>query len=153
MQTSSSATIRSIVADDWSGWRVLWDGYLRFYREELPEDVTRSTFDRLCEQRDEMFGFVAEGGRGELVGIVHALLHSSTWTTASYCYLEDLFVDPETRGTPVARELIEAVTAEAGRRGADKVYWHTQEFNGRARSLYDQVAKRVSFVVYERELP
>jgi hypothetical protein len=32
------------------------------------------------------------------------------------------------------------------------VYWHTQEFNGRARSLYDQVAKRISIVVYEREL-
>jgi len=42
--------------------------------------------------------------------------------------------------------------ADARRRGAVKVYWHTQEFNGPARSLYDLLAKRVSFVVYERDL-
>lgn len=29
----------------------------------------------------------------------------------------------------------------------------TQEFNGPARSLYDRLATRVSFVVYERDLP
>jgi GNAT superfamily N-acetyltransferase len=148
-----TVVIRPIAAPDWSSWRALWEGYLRFYRQGLPEDVTRATFDRLCEQRDEMFGFVAEGADGELVGIVHALLHTSTWTTASYCYLEDLFVAPESRGTPTARELIEAVAVEAARRGAEKLYWHTQEFNGRARSLYDQVAQRVSIVVYEQELP
>ena len=34
-------------------------------------------------------------------------------------------------------------------RGAGRLYWHTQEYNGRARSLYDQVARPTSFVVYE----
>jgi len=34
-------------------------------------------------------------------------------------------------------------------RGAGRLYWHTQEYNGRARSLYDQVAHLTSFVVYE----
>ncbi len=40
--------------------------------------------------------------------------------------------------------------SEAGAaRGADRVYWHTQQYNGRARSLYDQVGHPTSFVVYE----
>lgn len=143
--------IRPVTAADWSGWRVLWEGYLRFYREELGDDVTRHTFERLCDAGDDMFGFVAERS-GELVGTVHALLHSSTWSTANYCYLEDLFVSPAARGTRIARDLIERVATEATARGAEKVYWHTHEFNGPARTLYDQVAKRVSFVVYEREL-
>jgi hypothetical protein len=34
-------------------------------------------------------------------------------------------------------------------RGAGRLYWHTQEYNGRARSLYDQVARVTSFIVYE----
>lgn len=131
---------------------MLWEGYLRFYREELAEDVCRSTFDRLCDQRDGLFGFVAESGDGELVGIAHALVHPTTWGEAGYCYLEDLFVSRASRGTGTGQALIEAVIAEASQRAAVKVYWHTQEFNGPARSLYDLLAQRVSFVVYERAL-
>ena len=147
-----SVVIRPVVAADWSGWRELWEGYLRFYREDLDEDVSVFTFERLCEQRDGMFGLVAEGDDGRLAGIANNLLHPSTWSKTSYCYLEDLFVAPSARGTGAGQALIEAVAAEAARRGADKLYWHTQEYNGPARSLYDLVAKRVSQVVYEREL-
>lgn len=144
--------IRYVSREDWNGWRILWEGYLRFYREELAEEVSRHTFERLCDQRDNMFGLVAETDDGELVGIANALVHPTTWSRAGYCYLEDLFVARESRGSGSGRALVEAVVAEARRRGAVKVYWHTQEFNGPARSLYDLLAKRVSFVVYERDL-
>ena len=144
--------IRFVKHEDWSRWKVLWQGYLRFYRHELAEGVSRRTFERLCDQRDGLFGFVAETDDGELVGIVNALVHPTTWSDSGYCYLEDLFVASEARGSGQGQALIEAVISEARQRGAVKVYWHTQEFNGRARSLYDLLAKRVSFVVYEHEL-
>ena len=76
-----------------------------------------------------MFGYVAEDD-GALVGLVHALVHPTTWAMGPNCYLEDLFVDPGARGSGVGRALIEAVVAEARTRGADAVYWHTQAFNG-----------------------
>lgn len=144
-----STVIRPLVAEDEDGWRALWDGYLDFYREQLPEATTRATFERLVEA-SELFGFVAEAD-GALVGLVHALTHASTWSTTSYCYLEDLYVSPAGRGTSTASDLITAVAVESARRGCEKVYWHTQEYNGRARSLYDQVARRTSFIVYERD--
>ena len=50
----------------------------------------------------------------------------------------------------VARRLIEAVYAFADGRGASGVYWLTQEYNAPARSLYDTLAHRTSFVVYQR---
>jgi GNAT superfamily N-acetyltransferase len=143
--------IRPMMPADRDRWGVLWQGYLDFYRADLPPSTTRRTFDRLCAREDGMFGLVAESG-AELTGLVHALVHVSTWSLSGYCYLEDLFVAPSARGTSTGRELIEAVAKEAGARGAEKVYWHTQEFNGRARSLYDQVANLSSFVVYERHL-
>ncbi len=62
------------------------------------------------------------------------------------------YVDPAARGGSVARELFAAIYAEARRRGADRVYWHAQQFNGPARSLYDTVGRLTSFVVYEEEL-
>ena len=144
--------IRLVTRADWSEWKVLWDGYLHFYRAELADEVSRHTFDQLCNQQDDMFGFVAESNGDGLVGIANALIHPTTWSEAGYCYLEDLFVSARARGSGTGQALIETVIAEARQRGAVKVYWHTQEFNGPARSLYDLVAKRVSFVVYEREL-
>jgi len=141
--------VRPLVASDRAGWLPLWHGYLDFYRESLDPEVTEHTFTRLCERREGMFGFVADSG-GEVVGIVNALLHPSTWSMTSYCYLEDLFVSPAARGRDVARLLIEAGSDEARALGAAHVYWHTQEFNGPARSLYDQVARLTSMRVYER---
>jgi GNAT superfamily N-acetyltransferase len=99
-----------------------------------------------------MTGLVAEdpAGTGRLAGLAHLVFHPSTWASQPYCYLEDLFVAPPARGSGLSRQLIDAVYAEADRRGAARVYWETQEYNGAARSLYDLVAHRTSFVVYER---
>lgn len=134
--------------DDYGEWKQLWDGYLGFYRRELTEAISRFTFSRLCQQADGMFGFVAQADTS-LVGFAHSLVHPSTWSEVGYCYLEDLFVAPPARGTGVARQLLEAVIAEGHRRQVDRIYWHTQEFNAPARSLYDQLAHRSSFVVYQ----
>ena len=141
--------VRPLRGDDRAAWQPLWDGYLRFYRAELDAATTDRTFARLSEEGDGLFGLVAEA-EGQLVGFAHVVVHPSTWTTASYAYLEDLYVSGAGRGTGAGRELIEAVYARADELGATNVYWHTQEYNGAARSLYDQVGHRTSFVVYER---
>jgi GNAT superfamily N-acetyltransferase len=142
-------TVRPLQARDFDAWHLLWDGYNSFYRHEVTAEVTENTFRRLHEGADGFFGLVAEH-EGGLVGLAHAIFHPSTWTTRTYCYLEDLFVAGPHRGSGAARALIEALYAEADRRGADSVYWHTQSYNAPARSLYDQVAKSTSYVVYER---
>ena len=142
--------IRAVEPADFAPWEQLWLAYLRFYRAEVSSEVTAATFRRLCEQSDGMIGLVAADEQGTLTGLAHLVFHPSTWSADSYCYLEDLFVSPAARGTGTALQLLEAVFAESRRRGAARTYWETQEFNGPARSLYDQVAHRTSFVVYER---
>lgn len=141
--------VRALTPHDRTAWQPLWDGYLRFYRAELGAGVTDDVFGRLSERRDAMAGFLAETA-GEAVGLAHVIVHPSTWTTGRYAYLEDLFVSRGARGTGAGRALVDAVYGYADEQGAPHVYWHTQEFNGAARSLYDQVARRTSFVVYER---
>jgi hypothetical protein len=83
--------IRRLQADDWDDWLPLWNGYLRFYREPLPEELTRLTFERLCERRDGMLGLVALDDSGGSVGIAHLVFHPTTWSETNKCYLEDLF--------------------------------------------------------------
>jgi GNAT superfamily N-acetyltransferase len=142
--------VRPLQRADFDGWLDLFRAYLRFYRAELPEETVLSTFERLLTRPDELVGLVAEGDRGALLGFTHLVFHPSTWSTDPYCYLEDLFVSTEARGTSTARDLIAAAYAEADRRGAARTYWQTQQYNGAARSLYDQVGHLTSFIVYER---
>jgi GNAT superfamily N-acetyltransferase len=144
--------IRRLETGDWESWLPLWNGYLRFYREALPEEITRSTFERLYERRDGMLGLIAFEDGGDAVGIAHLVFHPTTWSAANKCYLEDLFVSKTARGGGWGRALIEAVYAEAEAAGAGEVYWHTQQFNAAGRSLYDTVAHNTSFIVYEHEL-
>jgi GNAT superfamily N-acetyltransferase len=144
--------IRELKREDHDSWLELWVEYLRFYRVRIGEQVTSITFARLCEAKESMFGLVAADEDGQLVGFANSLVHASTWSIAGYCYLEDLFVAPPARGGEVAKGLIDATAAVARERGVERMYWHTQQFNGAARSLYDTVGKLTSMVVYEREV-
>jgi GNAT superfamily N-acetyltransferase len=146
---SAPGAVRPLAERDRVRWGQLWEEYYAFYRHTATAAVARATFDRLVAAAD-MFGLVAVDGDDRPVGLAHAVLHPSTWTDGRYCYLEDLFVARSARGGGVGRALIEAVYAAADARGAVRVYWHTQEFNAPARSLYDEVGRRTSFIVYTR---
>lgn len=142
--------IRPIEHTDFDPWSQLWQEYLRFYRVELPDHTTTATFERLANQSDGLVGLLAEDHDARLVGFAHLVFHPSTWSNEPYCYLEDLFVSREARGSSTANDLIIATYHEADRRGAARTYWHTQEYNGAARSLYDQLGHPTSFIVYQR---
>jgi GNAT superfamily N-acetyltransferase len=141
--------IRPLRPSDRAQWDPLWMGYLRFYRQHLPPAVTEGTFARLVDSSAPLHGLVAERN-GALVGFVHYLFHPTTWSLGDNCYLEDLYVDPAARGHGVGRALIRAVYGEADRAQAATVYWMTQEFNAAGRALYDTLARRTSFIRYER---
>ncbi|MBS1880317.1 MAG: GNAT family N-acetyltransferase [Actinobacteria bacterium] len=147
----SSIEVRGIVAGDREGWERLWLGYAAFYRAVPPAGAAEKTFRRLRDEDDGLFGLVAADD-GQLVGLVHLVIHSGTWPMEDSCYLQDLYVDPAARGTGVADRLFESAYAGARERGASRVYWHTQQFNGAARSLYDSVGRLTSMIVYEHTL-
>lgn len=141
--------ISALTAADRTHWQPLWDAYLAFYREALPDEVTESTFLRLADADDDIHGAVAWDDDGRAVGFVHWLEHPSTWSASAYCYLEDLYVVPEGRAGGVGTALIDHVVAWATAEGLEKVYWLTAEDNATARSLYDRVAHRTGFIHYE----
>ena len=144
--------IRPLVIDDEADWRRLWTAYLAFYETVLPEEIYRSTFARLTGGGSGDFrGLVAELD-GRAVGLAHYLFHRSCWTLNDICYLQDLYADPDVRGTGIGRALIEAVYEKAAEAGAPEVYWMTQEFNATARRLYDRIAGKTPFIIYQKNL-
>jgi GNAT superfamily N-acetyltransferase len=145
-----SITVRTIQHEDKTRWLDLFDQYVTFYEADVPATVIELTWQRLIQQAGGMIGFCAVDADGEVQGIATAIFHPSTWSATSYCYLEDLFVDPKRRGDGIGRALIAAVHAEAQRRGADRTYWTTAETNTTARRLYDQVGELTPFVQYRK---
>ena len=147
----SGLTVRPLAPADRTAWEPLWQGYLAFYGTALASGVTDTTWARLHDPAEPMHGLGAEAD-GRLVGIVHLIFHRSTWTEGPYCYLQDLFTAPESRGRGAGRALIEAVYATAYEAGASRVYWLTQEDNATARALYDRLADRTGFIQYRKTL-
>ena len=142
--------IRPLTRADESDWRRLWTGYLAYYETTLPEEVYVSTFARLLGEDPQDFSCLVAEQDGTLVGLTHYLFHRHAWKIENTCYLQDLYADPDVRGTGVGRKLIEAVYAAADAAGAPSVYWLTQDFNTTARQLYDRVGKLTPFIRYNR---
>jgi GNAT superfamily N-acetyltransferase len=147
----TALTIRPLTAADRAGWDPLWQGYLTFYKASIASDISDVTFARLTGGGEPMGGFVAERD-GVLIGLVHWVIHRTTWNSRDICYLQDLFTTPEARGTGAGRALIEAVRQMAQARGCFRVYWQTHESNAQAQALYDKVADKSGFIVYRQPL-
>ena len=149
LSSGRAPAIRPLRTDERAAWEPLWNGYLAFYETSVAPAVTDAAWRRLHDPAEPMHGLGAEAD-GRLVGIAHYLFHRSFWTIGDYCYLQDLFVAPDRRGTGVGRALIMAVEAAARAAGASRVHWLTKESNTSARALYDQVAERSGFIQYRK---
>jgi GNAT superfamily N-acetyltransferase len=143
--------IRELKETDKPRWLELWAGYLDFYKSTLSNEQTELTFKRLINHDEKMYGFVAENENG-VIGFTHCLFRPSTWTETDYCYLEDLFVDPNIRGKGIGRALMNRVIELAKEKNSKRVYWTTQEFNKTARVLYDSITSVSEFVQYRLPL-
>ncbi|GLI27634.1 N-acetyltransferase [Agromyces rhizosphaerae] len=145
-------TITAVTPADRDEWGRLWAGYLEFYETDLDEATTDATFAALLDPTSTVHGALARDEAGRAIGLVHWLTHAATWSTADYCYLEDLFVAPDARVGGAGRALIAHVHEWAAGHGCAKVYWLTAETNQVARGLYDRVASRSGFIHYQISL-
>jgi len=147
----SQIEIRLVSADDHAAWLPLWQAYLRFYNTELPDAVSQSTWQRLLDEREPTHGALAWQG-DKAVGLVHFIYHRSNWSIENSCYLQDLLVTEQCRGTGVGRQLIEFVYSTAKADGCCKVHWLTHETNATAIQLYERIAERPGFIQFRKAL-
>ena len=142
--------IRALEAGDRAEWDRLWAAYLAFYKTTRPREVFDLTFARYLDpDRTDMRAWIAHVS-GRAVGLAHVIVHAHGWQDAPITYLQDLYADPEVRGSGVGRALIETVYADADAEGRPNVYWTTQTGNATARRLYDRIAVATDFMKYSR---
>lgn len=147
----TTVTLSPVTVNDYPSWQPLWQAYLTFYKTELSDEVTASTWQRLLDSQEPTYSALAWVD-GRAVGMVNWVYHRSNWSIENSCYLQDLFVDSEQRGLGIGRKLIEHVCNAAKAAGCAKVHWLTHETNATARSLYEQVAERSGFIQFRKAL-
>ena len=143
--------VRPLVGQDRTAWNALWKGYLDFYQTALLSAQYDLTFQRFLDPAEPMFAYLAEQD-GAPRGLVHIILHRSGWLDRPACYLQDLYVEPATRGAGMGRALIEHVYEVVKDAGGEHVHWLTHETNATARKLYDRIAENQGFIQYVKKL-
>lgn len=150
--TAAGLDIRPLTPGDEKDWRRLFRDYLAFYETELPESTYQATWQRLNSGLPHEFACLLAVVEGKPVGLAHYLFHRSCWLESNACYLQDLYADPEMRGLGIGRALLEGVYARARAEGAGEVHWETANHNHTAQRLYDRIATKTPFIVYQKML-
>ena len=143
--------IRAVAAEDHDAWRELFRAYGVFYETSFSDEVLDGVWAWLMDPAHEVKALVAVEG-GEVVGFAHIRRVADTFTAGPSWFLDDLYVAPEHRGSGVARALIERGYADATAAGGGTFRWITAADNETAQLLYDRIATRAGWLVYEKEL-
>jgi len=104
---------------------------LEDFRHALfPDGAAPATF---CE--------VAEAD-GAVVGFALWFLSFSTWTGRHGIWLEDLYVEPEHRGSGLGRALLSALARKAAENGWARVEWTVLDWNAPSLAFYRSLGAR-----------
>jgi ribosomal protein S18 acetylase RimI-like enzyme len=73
------------------------------------------------------------------VGVCHLRYRFAVWTGAEDCWIEDLFIAPEARGSGLGRALVGAAFDRARERGCVRMELDVNEANPAAVGLYESL--------------
>lgn len=146
-----SVIIRPLTAEDRPEWEVLFKGYADFYKVEQTQAMRDTVWGWLNDSAHASNCLVAVFD-GALIGFTHYRPFASTLRAITNGFLDDLFVDPDTRGLGAAQALIGEVANIGRENGWGVIRWITAEDNYRARGVYDRVATRTPWVTYDIKL-
>jgi GNAT superfamily N-acetyltransferase len=140
-------SVRPVVAADRERWADLFRAYGVFYETDFSGAVLDGVWAWLMDPSHVLNALVAEHD-GTIVGIAHYRAVPDTFSAGTEWYLDDLFVDPASRGNGAATALIERLKEIAATTNGT-LRWITAADNATAQRVYDRVATKATWVTYE----
>jgi len=142
--------IRNIQIKDKDEWKELYQGYANFYKVEISKITLDTVWNWLLDQNHELSGLVYEINN-KLVAIAHYRRMPSPLRGKDIGFLDDLYVHPDFRGRKIGEEIINKLNHISQEKGWGLIRWITRNDNHNAKSLYDRVANKSTWDVYELE--
>ena len=136
--TSTPIRIAALSPPHRTEWNALFAAYAEFYQTSLSPQAAEQVWQWL--------------GNGELAGFAHWAATLRPLHGCRIAYLHDLFVRPESRGKQIGAQLVAAAGKQAQQQGCKLMRWATAADNHTARKLYDRIAKKTEWRIYEQRL-
>ncbi|MEJ6758413.1 MAG: GNAT family N-acetyltransferase [Pontimonas sp.] len=151
MSNTGEISISIASPEDHMAWEALFLEYGVFYKTSFPPEVLAGVWEWIKKEVHPLHCFIAKID-GTMVGFAHVRDQPDTFTAASSWFLDDLYTDPSARGRGVATALLAAITEHASQNGGGTLRWITGADNVVAQRLYDTLATKTSWVMYEDEI-
>jgi len=140
--------IRSIKPNDKEDWQKLYHGYAEFYKVEMTQTILNTVWSWLLDETHELNALVCEFDE-KIVAFAHFRRMPSPLRGKDIGFLDDLFVEPIHRGKKIGEQLLNELKKISKSKGWDLIRWITHNDNLRAKSLYDRVADKTHWDLYE----
>lgn len=125
----------------------MYGAYARDVQLPATDPIARVVWEWIMNGTHRVECLLAER-EGSAVGFAIFRPFPRTLDGNEACYLDDLYVREEFRGTGVVRALLGKLVEITRARGWSHIRWVTTPDNLRARGLYDKVAKKMDLITY-----
>ena len=140
--------IRNIEIKDKEQWKKLYHGYADFYQVTISEQILETIWDWLHDINHDLNALVYEIDNS-IVALAHYRRMPSPLRGKYIGFLDDLYVEPQFRGKKIGEKIIKKLNDISKERNWGLIRWITRNDNHNAKSLYDKVAKKSTWEVYE----
>ena len=140
--------IRPLEKTDRSVWEQFMNEYAVFYKTSIPEGGHQRVWDWIFDNNNDFWCDFVLDDEGKPLGFTQYQLMHRSLSGEMVCYLSDLYVKSDTRGTGAGRALIDHVIDFAQKRKISNVRWLTQDYNYAGRRLYDSYVSKSDFILY-----
>ena len=141
-------SVREIQLKDKEQWQELYKGYANFYKVEMNNQILETVWSWLHDKNHELNGIVYEIDEN-IVALAHYRRMPRPLKGQDIGFLDDLFVEPIHRGKKIGEKLLNELKNISNSKGWGLIRWLTHDDNLRAKALYDRVAEKTSWDLYE----
>ena len=140
--------VREIKLSDKEEWEVLYRGYADFYKVEMKDEILKTVWSWLQDRNHDVKGIVYEH-ENKVVGLAHYRSMPRPLRGKYIGFLDDIYVEPKYRGKKIGEKLIHQLKDISKKNNWDLIRWVTHNDNIRAKSLYNRIAKKTTWDLYE----
>lgn len=145
-------TVSALNPNDREQWQQLYHGYADFYGMPMDDRILDRVWNWIFDPNNRFFALIAKDENGLGVGLMHYREMPSPLRGAQVGFLDDLYVNPDRRGSGVVDQLFERLKQEAQAQNWPFVRWITAEDNYRGRAVYDRLATKTAWQTYQMNI-
>lgn len=144
-----SFTISAPYSQDKAQWQQLYYQYAEFYQVEMNQQILDTVWHWIHDADHAFYCLVAKNTQGKCVGLMHYREMPSPLRGAKVGFLDDLFIDPDTRGSGLVTQMFAQLEQQAKVHNWPLVRWITAQDNERAKAVYERVANKTHWLTYQ----